>query len=328
MSLVHLKNRSLGIVSAFILILSSSAHAGDILQSNQRHNIRSSKNFLNRRNIISTLPKNAKFEVIEKSKLPSGANSLKIKIVSPENLKYLNEQPLYIWQSKKFSFDEIALDRTQTEGTSSSTCLNCSQNNPLIQSTGLNKIKDLSVDLGDKEEEEALAEKPVSNSNFDQAINNYSNSEGVSNAVKWLELNTGKKGSIGLCYSAVKNALKVTSKMEGSLRKRRKVASAPSGEKLIEKYINAGKAKTGVRDLSKLGFKNLLDDPKYKYMSDPDKAPKGAVIVYERKGRAGHIEIKMDDGPDSRFGSDFIQNMPQSKKSSRYKVIGVMIKPM
>lgn len=329
MSMFHTK-RSLNFVIALVSILSLSAHAGEILKATQLHNLRSSKNFLSRNNIVETLPKNTKFEVIERSQLPSGANSLKIRIISPENLQSLNKQDLYVWESKKFSFNKIASDRTQTEGTSGSTCLNCTKNNPLLQSTGINTIKDLSVNLGDQEEEEALNQKPAgtSNSNFDQAINNYSNSEGVANAIKWLEINTGKKGSIGLCYSAVKNALKVTSPMEGSLRRRRKVASTISGDKLISSYINSGKAKSGVKDLAKLGFKNLLDDSKYKDMIDPDKAPKGAVIVYERKGRAGHIEIKMDDGPDSRFGSDFIQNIPQSKKSSRYKVIGVMIKPM
>lgn len=94
-----------------------------------------------------------------------------------------------------------------------------------------------------------------------------------------------------MCWAYVKNALVaagvVSSRPETGLAKQ-------AGDELVRKY----------------GFKKLP-------VSDPYKAPVGAVLVYTAKNQPGHVEIRTEDG----FVSDF-----KSKTPSPRSLIGIYAK--
>ena len=61
-------------------------------------------------------------------------------------------------------------------------------------------------------------------------------------------------------------------------------------EGLVDSYIPGGSAYMAIKSLPKYGFKRL-------YVSNPEKAPKGSICVYDRdkRNRHGHIEVKKSD---------------------------------
>ena len=81
---------------------------------------------------------------------------------------------------------------------------------------------------------------------------------------------------------------------------------------LVESYPGTTYAKSAGVELSRNhGFKKIA-------VSNPFKAPLGAVLVYGGKG-AGHVELRSEDG----FVSDF-----KSPKPSKRPLIGVYVKPV
>ena len=93
------------------------------------------------------------------------------------------------------------------------------------------------------------------------------------------------------CWHYVKEALVASGVVDG----RPKTALAKqAGDELVRDY----------------GFKKLP-------ISDPFKAPLGAVLVYSARGAAGHVEIRTKDG----FVSDF-----RSKTPSKRPLIGIYAK--
>jgi hypothetical protein len=97
--------------------------------------------------------------------------------------------------------------------------------------------------------------------------------------------------SLSKCWHYVKEALVaagvVKSRPETTLAKQ-------AGQELVNKF----------------GFKKLP-------VSDPYQAPVGAVLVYDAKSAAGHVEIRTENG----FASDF-----RSKTPSRRPLLGVFAK--
>jgi len=97
--------------------------------------------------------------------------------------------------------------------------------------------------------------------------------------------------SLSKCWHYVKEALVaagvVKSRPQTSLAKQ-------AGQELVNKF----------------GFKKLP-------VSDPYQAPVGAVLVYDAKRAAGHVEIRTENG----FASDF-----RSKTPSRRPLLGVFTK--
>jgi hypothetical protein len=91
----------------------------------------------------------------------------------------------------------------------------------------------------------------------------------------------------------------------------RYVKKALLASNVIDSYPKTAYAKQAGAELQKsYGFKKIK-------VSDPFKAPLGAVLVYGGRG-AGHVELRTDDG----FVSDF-----ESLKPSRRPLIGVYVKP-
>jgi hypothetical protein len=97
--------------------------------------------------------------------------------------------------------------------------------------------------------------------------------------------------SLSKCWSYVKEALVAA----GVVKSRPQTTLAKqAGQELVNNY----------------GFKKLP-------VSDPYQAPVGAVLVYDAKRSAGHVEIRTEDG----FVSDF-----RSKTPSRRPLLGVFTK--
>ena len=97
--------------------------------------------------------------------------------------------------------------------------------------------------------------------------------------------------SLSKCWRYVKEALVAA----GVVKSRPQTTLAKqAGQELVNKY----------------GFKKLP-------VSDPYRAPVGAVLVYDAKRAAGHVEIRTESG----FASDF-----RSKTPSRRPLLGVFAK--
>lgn len=90
----------------------------------------------------------------------------------------------------------------------------------------------------------------------------------------------------------------------------RYVKTALVAAQVIDSYPKTAYAKQAGGDLEEQGLKKIS-------VTDPYKAPVGAVLVYGGKG-AGHVEIRTTTG----FVSDF-----DSPKPSSRPLIGVYIKP-
>lgn len=284
--------------------MSFKVYAGEIFEVPGSINVRSSINFYGSTNIIGNLPAGSQVEILERKQLQSGAISLNIKVVSPQNKVSLNDQsPIYIWQSK--DWQKISTTEAQV------TCpgMEC-------QPTELTPahLKDIKQFLRKVEEQDNEV------TDLEKEIINYSNSLEVKKTIDWAyEKNKHKKSSFS-CYRAVKEAL-------ANQTKRGK----GSGNNLINKWYSSQKARDAVGDLEKKGFINLLDHSPYnESLKDPRKAPKGAVLVYKTtRHRYGHIEIKLDEGENSLYAADYVSARPITAGGSgkSYTLIGVMIKP-
>lgn len=297
------------------LLLSFSAIAETVIVP-RAANVRSSKVFYGRENILDQLPQGAQVEIVSRRSLPSGANSLEIKIISPENKVALNAQkPIYIWQSKS----EIINDLFKTE--SGAVCMNCHAE-PIKAPTPTTDIKNIVTKI----EEQQSEEPPQSQStgSLSEAIQKYSNSTQVQKSFDWAK--SHRPWIAGNCYRHTKEAL-ANQNMRGK----------GPGNNLIPKWYSSAKAKFGVADLKQKGFINLLENSDYKDTTSKT-APHGAVLIYKHinsKGvedkKAGHAEMKFDTIENGKKVSKFfygpLHDYPvNNRDGSRYILIGVMIK--
>lgn len=308
------------------MLLSFNATAETVLLP-RAANVRSSKVFYGRDNLVDQLPQGTQVEVVSRRKLPSGANSLEIKIIAPESKLSLNERkPIYIWQSK----DEIKNDLFKTEA--GAACTNCNSE-PVKAPTPTQDIQT----IVNKIEEQQSAETTSTPANqatgsLADAIKKYSESSQVQKSFDWAKKNI-RRGN-GMCYRHTKEALATITKRE-SIRGKR-------GNNLIPAWFggsDSDQAKEGVGNLKKRGFINLLENDDYKDMTSKT-APHGAVLIYKhvnKKGiedkKAGHAEMKFDttnlvDGKTtSQFFYGPMHNYPvNNREGSRYILIGIMIK--
>lgn len=310
-------------------------------------NARSSIMFFGRENVIKTLPAGTSVYIHDQKTLPSGATALKIEITAPENLVYLNQKkPFYIWQSQdemksirnpsSTEADTYCEDETCNKKTSPSSVNDLKKITAAVEetdslpdvSTTKEKITldDSNNDAGkietsssDDKSTSASSKKfsSMSKEEKEAAIKRYSNSPQVDKTVAWSSKHGARAKGIRRCYQWVKEALATKTK----------TGKGP-GKNLIPSWFSSAYAKYAAKDLLKYGFVNLIHDPDYKnIVKDPKKIPRGAVLVYTRKGhRAGHAEIKLDEGAVSRYASDYTSTIPRADRPG-YTLIGVMIKP-
>lgn len=282
-------------------------------------NVRSSINFYGTENIVGQLDAGSSVYVYDRKKLASGAESLLVEVTAPENKVYLNEKkPLYIWQMPESKKSQAYTDAGTTCTT---TCYqnNTNKNVSALQAVNLQTQKQDAQPTSTDTTKTSLSETTVSEDcPSKDKIDKYSNSAELKKTISWMKSHALKKPD-HRCYRNVKNAL------------------AAGGNNLIPSWFASKNAYLAATDLLKYGFKNLLKCPQYKneIITSPninlDKIPNGAVLVYERPGKPGHTEIKFEDPDDgkTKYGYGYIANrqLTSSSLGSKYKLIGVMIKP-
>jgi hypothetical protein len=100
-------------------------------------------------------------------------------------------------------------------------------------------------------------------------------------------------------------------------------------------FQGGAQARTGVGELERVGFTNLLDNPDVRFLleNNPIMAPKGTILVYEtapgaRASVAGHIEIKTQDSGQDGYISISETNRPTYgyRIPQVRRLIGVMYK--
>lgn len=305
------------------LLLSFSARAETVTVP-RAANVRSSKVFYGRENILDQLPQGTQVEIISRRSLASGADALEVKIISPENKLSLNEQkPIYIWQSK----DEIKNDVFKTEaGVACTDGCNKIPVKPPVQTTDIKNVVTKIEEQQSEETPPAVEEenKTEPTGSLADAIKKYSESAQVQKSFDWAK--SHKPWIPGNCYRHTKEALATQTKR----------GKGP-GNNLIPKWYSSAKAKFGVTDLKQKGFVNLLENNDYKDMTSKT-APHGAVLIYKHinsKGvedkKAGHAEMKFDTVENGKKVSKFyygpLHDYPvNNRDGSRYILIGVMIK--
>lgn len=307
-------------VTAALLILlslvSHSAMAKDTVELTRNSNVRTSRNFYGKSNVIDLIPMGATVEIISTKKLPSGANSLEIKILKPEDKISLNEKaPLYIWQSG------LNIPKPVTATEADVTCPDGTCPPPSAVTESVKNIKDVTQAI------EELDSESTSSNELETQIRNYSESAQVAKTIEWIK--THKSAGDGKCYRRTKEALATQTR-----------SGKGPGNNLIPKWFgdrNSDEAKEGIKNLKQKGFINLFDNPEYSNRSARN-APNGSVLIYKhinRKGiednKPGHAEIKYDVTVDGEIKPQFfygpIHHYPvNNKNGSRYVLIGIMIK--
>ncbi len=292
--------------------------------------VRSTPEFGRRdRNKVGVITKGTKFNVLRSIQMSGGAEALQIHVTGLSGNAHLQTSKSYwIYKSKDSDFKKLDNSPRETQaGTTETPCEGCGNVQP--PTSNQRDIGDVSTTIirqdnqpGEDDSEAEDSYTPRSPGSLDQQIRNYSNSSKVENTVKFA-LRNKKRRSIGRCYRYVKDAL--------------------AAGKLIPSWYSGVAARTGKDALKRYGFVNLLESEPYKsQIKKPSDAPKGAVLVYSSgvpcKGTnipdCGHIEIKTGRSGDNAYVSDYsyptgINETPRAVRyGSRYRLIGVMIKPM
>tara|TARA_B100001248_G_C27399060_1_gene468346 strand:- start:4683 stop:5705 length:1023 start_codon:yes stop_codon:yes gene_type:complete len=141
----------------------------------------------------------------------------------------------------------------------------------------------------------------------EEDIIEYANSPLVNQMILY-GLKVYRDSSLSLCYAYVKQMLS-------------------DGGGLISLYPGGSIAYHATKELPKAGFVDLLDNPYYQdLIQEPEQAPRGSVLVYRRRNRPGHIEIRTRDG----FLSDYYSSKPitKTKNGALYSLESVFIKKL
>lgn len=316
----------------------------EILELNADYFVRSSPDFLSKTNKVDVFNKGTQVEVLEVQKLPSGAEGLKVRMVKGSS-KNTFEKEVWIYRSNKSHFTSIESSPkepkaiaawtepnypTQEESTKKTEaqatqipCKDCETvpKNLKENAKNISKIVDTITQQENQAPPATTSKKEASAAEMSlvEKVKNYSASKSVQKVIQAAKKNAYRR-SIRKCYRFVKNAL---------------------AHGLTPGWYSDVAAKSAKESLKKYNFINLLDHEPYKSnLKKPDQAPKGAVLVYS-SGKAcgrikdcGHIEIKLGEGVDGGYASDYysqhaINDTPAARKyGSRYKLIGVMVKPM
>ena len=329
---------------------------------NQGYYVRSTPDFSpgNESNKIGTLEPGATFRVVKIVTLPTGAQAYQIHMVGLTPDSYVKPSSEYwIYKSKFNDKDfvnlggETAPVQQPTQGTAPQTpCLACSTpplNSGQSAQQNINDLSDVAQSatlaanthpaVKPKILEPAVkpvvpvATPPASNTpgSLDAKIKAYSESAATKNTIDFA-LRNKKPRSTGKCYRSVKDALSCS-----------KNRGRGTGNCLIPSWYSGTAALSAKDSLKSYGFVNLLDSEPYKSRigNSPSRAPKGAVLVYSsgipcsgtRIPDCGHVEIKTDSEGKPGYVSDYYsgdainETAGARRYGTRYKLVGVMIKP-
>lgn len=309
-------------VLVYSILLSSTIAWSEVVRLDASYFARSSPDFLSENNKIDVLKKGTELEILEKKVLPSGAEALKVKVLSNSNL---SKKDVWVYRSNHSHYTSLSSSNpnTQTEaGQKQTDCKDCDRTGNLNNNLRSNGQSLADVSKAISEQQNRVSEKdshPIDrtiNSLVDK-VKHYSQSTPVQKVISAAKNNAHAR-SIGKCYRYVKNAL---------------------AKGLTPGWYSDMAARSGKDSLKRYGFINLLDHEPYKTkLKSPAEAPKGAVLVYSsgkpcrgtRIKDCGHIEIKLDHEGKPGYASDYYSSKPvtSTRSGSRYKLIGVMIKPL
>lgn len=328
--------KALHAVAFFILFfISLNAHSLTY-RLNANYFVRSSANFsAHDNNKVGVLSKGCSFKVVNSKKLSDGAEALEIRIVGLTPASHINPSDSY-WIYKPNNIDFTKQDlgaNTETEAQiSSGYCRDCNtsaQNNTDLNRQNTGHLADISRQITGQQNQPSELTTPRSRGALDAKIKKYSDSTAVKSAIE-SALKNKSRASRGQCYRSVKKALLAKSRNEKSL---------------IPYHYSDLAALGSKQSLKQFGFVNLLDSEPYKSEigNSPSLAPKGAVLVYSSgipcgRGKAqvpdcGHVEIKTGAEGQPGYVSDYysrdaINQTPAARRyGTRYKLVGVMIKP-
>lgn len=311
-----------GIVFSFLILLSTTLFA-ESYRMNADYYVRSSANFSDsNHNKVGVLKKGSTFKILQTKRIGK-AEALKIRVTSLSPSAYvLQSEEYWIYKPNNIDFLKTSPEKeNSTEGQATDvpceSCLAAAQKSPDANTKNTSDIADISKTI-------TAQQNQVEPGNLDEIIKKYSESDEVKYSIDFA-IRKRKPRSQGYCYRSVKKAL----------------LAAPKGKKgLIPEHYSDLAALNAKNSLKKYGFINLLDTEPYKtQITSPTHAPKGAVLVYSSGipcGRAkdcGHTEIKTGDADKPGYVSDYysknaINETDGARKyGTRYKLVGVMIKP-
>lgn len=308
----------------FAFVFASVFTVAETYRLNASYFIRNSPDFTSRdKNKVGVLTKGSSFRVLNSIRMSNGAEALEIRVVGLSPSSHMKPSKSYwIYKSAAADFIKLNNDKRETQANSvDMPCNDCSQ--PVLAPTNN------AVDLADVSKTITRQDNtpPSSPESLDEKIKKYSESPAVEYAVS-SALNRKSSNSRGRCYHSVKSALRSHAKGQAAL---------------IPSHFSDEAALNARKSLKKFGFINLLEIEPYKtQISKPSLAPKGAVLVYSsgipcRNSQipdCGHVEIKTGRKGADAYVSDYsdatgINETPASLKyGTRYKLVGVMIKPM
>ncbi|MBC7464606.1 MAG: hypothetical protein H7256_01320 [Bdellovibrio sp.] len=298
------------------------------------YNVRSSPHFTSKAsdandNILGTLNPGSKIKVLETKILrPSGVEAFRVEILETKS-KVKSSSADEIWIRKSVNKDYV----TTESGNSCETCgekaINLSpssEQNVSDLKSAAGQMKEFSADVieHDPGTNRKTSSKTVADDSLEQRIKNYSVSSEVEKMIKAGKRKGAK--SFAKCYRSVKEML-----VHGGLLKKRFSSLA---------------ARYAKNDLQEFGFINLLaTEPYASQITSPSLAPKGSVLVYSSgiacggRGHSyekdcGHVEVKLGEPGQPGYASDYKSNDAINETSaskrfgSKYKLIGVMVKPM
>lgn len=290
---------------------------------NANYFVRGSDNFSGLdHNKVGVLTKGSTFKVLQTKRI-GNAEALKIRVTSLSPPGYVLQSDEY-WIYKPNNTDFIKTSPEDTNSTEGQTadapcesCLTTAQQSSDVNTKNAHDIADISKMI-------TTQQNQTEPGSLDEIIKKYSESDEVKYSIDYAMKNK-KSRSKGYCYRSVKKAL----------------LAAPIGKKgLIPEHYSDLAALNAKNSLKKYDFINLLDTEPYKtQIKSPTQAPKGAVLVYSsgipcgRVKDCGHTEIKTGDANKPGYVSDYysknaINETDGARKyGTRYKLVGVMIKP-
>lgn len=349
---------------AILFLITSIVSAQTYRIVNQGYYVRSSPDFSegNESNKVGTLEPGSTFRVVKIVTLPTGALAYQIHMVGLTGNSSVQPSPAYwIYKSKYNDKDfvnlggETAPAQLPTQGAApQAPCLACSTpplNSGQSAQQNVNDLSDVAQSatlaantlpkVKPKILEPAIKPQPVVSpvtapvsttpGSLDAKIKAYSESAATKNTIDFA-LRNKKSRSTGKCYRSVKDALSCS-----------KNRGRGTGNCLIPSWYSGTAALSAKDSLKRYGFVNLLDSEPYKSRigNSPNLAPKGAVLVYSSgipcSGTVipdcGHVEIKTDHEGKPGYVSDYYsgdainQTAGARRYGTRYKLVGVMIKP-
>ncbi|MGZ3692092.1 MAG: hypothetical protein ACXVAX_11355 [Pseudobdellovibrio sp.] len=310
---------------------------------NADYYVRSTNDFGRRdKNIVGVLAKGSTFTVVNKVQMRGGAEALEVRATRLTTSSYLNDSDHYwIYKGDSSHFTRTDSDTNTQSNAAVTPCVSCAAAMATNSANDLATISHAITTQDNVVPPPAVAPNVTEGApQLAQEIRNYSNSPELQRTISYA-LKHKSSHSQGQCYRSVKQGLACA-----------KRGGRSPGNCLIPSWYSGEAALSAKDQLKDYGFVNLLEvSPYNSQITLASQAPKGAVLVYssgipcQRSASqiknhegyvkdCGHIEIKTGEPGEPGYVSDYYSDAPitetagAKRYTSRYKLVGVMVKPM